>query len=159
MFSGVCDRNAAALSAVRVLALALPALMAGLCEPAAGETDPMDAPMQLVRFGEADTIRGIVGRYLGDPDLWPTVLALNDIESSADLVPGAQLRLPVRQVAAADHALVTSLDAIQKANAEGARIFAPAEIGSALENRNTAVLRRVEGEWRQVVSFAGRATA
>lgn len=122
------------------------------------ETDPMDAPLQVVRFGETDTIRGIVGQYLGDPDLWPTVLALNDISSPADLLPGVELRLPVRQVAVADNALLTSLDAIQRANAEGARIFAPREIGSAIESRDSAILRRETGEWRQVVSYAGRAT-
>ena len=152
-------RKPARPAIVMVVALALPVLAAGRPGPALADTDPMDAPMQVVRFGETDTIRDIVARYLGDPDLWPAVLALNDIASSADLLPGAELRLPVRQVAAADHALVTSLDAIQKANAEGARIFAPVQIGSALDHRDTAVLRRVEGEWRQVVSFAGRATA
>lgn len=134
----------------------------GLATPYAvaveAETDPMDAPLQLVRFGETDTLRGIVGQHLGDPDLWPTVLTLNDIASPADLLPGTELRLPVRQVAAADFALLSSLDAIQKANAEGARIFAPVEIGSAIENRDTAMLRREVGEWRQVVSFADRAT-
>lgn len=118
----------------------------------------MDAPLELVQFGETDTLRGIVGEYLRDPDLWPAVLALNDIASPADLVPGITLRLPVRQVFAADNALLASLQAIQRATAEGARIFAPAEIGSAIENRDTAMLRREEGEWRQVVSFAGVAT-
>lgn len=122
------------------------------------ETDPMDAPLEVVRFGENDTLRGVVGKYLRDPDLWPAVLRINDIASPADLVPGAELRLPVRQVLAADNALLVALDAIQKATAEGARIFAPAEIGTAIENRDTAVIRREEGEWRQVVRFAGVAT-
>ena len=49
------------------------------------------------------------------------------------------------QVAAADEALAFSLAAIQKATAEGARIFAPDEIGSAIENRDTAVERRGVG--------------
>lgn len=122
------------------------------------ETDPMDAPLQVVRFGEDDTLRGIVGHYLKDPDLWPAVLKLNDIASPADLWPGVELRLPVRQVFAADNALLASLRAIQKATVEGARIFAPVEIGSAIENRDTAVQRREDGEWRQVVSYAGVAS-
>ena len=53
--------------------------------------------------------------------------------------------VPVQQVAAADEALAFSLAAIQKATAEGARIFAPVEIGSAIENRDTAVERRDVG--------------
>ena len=62
------------------------------------------------------------------------------------------------QVAAADEALAFSLAAIQKATAEGARIFAPVEIGEAIENRDTAVEQRDLGAWAEVVSYAGLAT-
>jgi hypothetical protein len=65
------------------------------------------------------------------------------------------LQVPVQQVAAADEALAFSLAAIQNATAEGARIFAPVEIGNAIENRDTAVERRETGAWDEVVSFAG----
>lgn len=125
---------------------------------AATEGDPLDAPLEVVTFGADDTIRGVVEKYLRDPDLWPAVLALNGIASAADLRPGVELRLPVKQVFAADEALVVSLDAIQRANAEGARIFAPTEIGEAIRNRDEAVQQREVGEWRQVISFAGIAT-
>ncbi|TDK50575.1 FecR domain-containing protein [Antarcticimicrobium luteum] len=138
--------------------IALCAAGIALSLPAAAETDPIDAPPEMVRFSDGDTIRGIVGEYLRDPDLWPVVLALNNIASPADLVPGINLALPVRQVFAADSALLTSLQAIQRATAEGARIFAPTEIGSAIESRDTAMSHREEGAWRQVVSFAGAAT-
>lgn len=124
-------------------------------EYAVAETDPMDAPLEDVLFGENDTIRGVVGQHLRDPDLWPAILALNEIASPADLRPGMILRLPVKQVFAADKALLQSLAAIQKANAEGARIFAPTEIGEAIRNRDEAMQQREVGEWRQVVSFAG----
>jgi len=123
--------------------------------PVVGEVDPLDAPLEVVRFGEEDTIRGLVGKYLSDPDLWPTVLALNGIASPAELVPGIELLLPVKQVFAADSALVASLEAIQRANAEGARIFAPSEIGLAIESRDAAISQREVGEWRQVVNYAG----
>ncbi len=122
---------------------------------ALAESDPLDAPLQIVEFKQGDTLRGVVGEYLLDPDLWPAVLKLNNIGSSADLVPGTRLGLPVRQVATADAALLSSLQAIQKANAEGARIFAPDEIGQAIQSRDEAVTRRDEGEWREVVNYAG----
>ncbi|WP_263827655.1 FecR domain-containing protein [Ruegeria aquimaris] len=125
---------------------------------AATQTDALDAPMEIVTFGPDDTIRGVVEKYLRDPDLWPTILALNGIASPADLRPGVKLQLPVRQVFAADEALLGSLQAIQKANSEGARIFAPVEIGEAIRNRDEAVQQREVGEWRQVVSFADVAT-
>ena len=127
-------------------------------KPLHAERDPMDAPLQVVRYGEDDTIREFVNRHLRDPDLWPVVLALNSIASPAGLRPGMELRLPVQQVLAADDALSTSLNAIQTATAEGARIFAPDEIGKAIENRDTAIMRRTVGEWRKVVSYAGIAT-
>ncbi|SPJ29134.1 FecR domain-containing protein [Falsiruegeria mediterranea] len=122
---------------------------------ALAESDPLDAPLQIVEFKQGDTLRGVVGEHLRDPDLWPAVLKLNNIGSSADLVPGTQLRLPVRQVATADAALLSSLQAIQKANAEGARIFAPDEIGQAIQSRDEAVTSREVGEWREVVNYAG----
>lgn len=122
------------------------------------EVDPMEAPFEHVRFDEADTLRGLVGKYLHDPDLWPLVLALNNIASPADLRPGTELALPVRQVTVADQALMNSLHDIQAATAEGARIFAPVEIGQALENRDAAILQRERGEWRQAVSSAAEAS-
>jgi hypothetical protein len=118
------------------------------------EIDPLDAPLEVVRYGKDDTIRGFVGKHPGDPDLWPLVLSLNDIASPAELRPGMDLRLPVRQVMAADDALLVSLNAIQTATAEGARVFAPDEIGQALENRDTAIIRRTDGKWRKVARFA-----
>jgi hypothetical protein len=124
----------------------------------AAATAPVEGPLETVVFGQGDTIRDVAGRYLKDPDLWPQILELSGIATPADLRPGARLLIPVEQVAAADGALATSLAAIQKANAEGARIFAPKEIGAAIENRDTAVERRGDGAWAEVVSFAGTAT-
>lgn len=141
------------------LAFCAVALMCCVLMPAslAAQSGDLDAAPEEVVFTENDTIRGIVAQYLRDPDLWPTVLRLNDIASPAALVPGTTLKMPVKQVEAADAALSQSLEAIQAANAEGAQIFAPVEIGSAIENRDAAVAKRGEGEWRQVVSFSGLA--
>lgn len=141
-----------------VLFVALPVLLIGNTSPAAGEADPMDAPYEVVEFSGDETLRDFVARYLRDPDLWPTVLKLNKLASPADLTPGLVMQMPVRQVSLADDALSASLIAIQKATAEGARLFAPAQIGAAIENRETAIDRRAEGAWRDVVDFAGVAT-
>ncbi|WP_297975570.1 FecR domain-containing protein [uncultured Amaricoccus sp.] len=119
---------------------------------------PVEGPLESVVFGPGDTIRGVAERYLRDADLWPQILELSGIASPADLRPGLALKVPVQQVAAADEALAFSLAAIQKATAEGARIFAPVEIGHAIENRDTAVERRGVGAWAEVVTFAGVAT-
>jgi hypothetical protein len=143
---------------VQTVITGVAALIFSLPTPARTEVDPMSSPFEIARFGERDTLRGIVAQYLHDADLWPAVLAINNIASPADLRPGIELRLPVHQVRAADSALTSSLSAIQKANAEGARIFAPVEIGTAIENRDAAMRQRTEGEWRLVVSYASLAT-
>ena len=106
---------------------------------------PVEGPLETVVFEAGDTIRGVAERYLKDADLWPQILELSGVGSPAELRPGTELMVPVQQVAAADEALAFSLVAIQKATAEGARIFAPVEIGSAIENRDTAVERRDVG--------------
>lgn len=149
----VCRAVASHAGAAALLCLPATAL------PAQTADADLNAPMQVARFTGNDTLRGFVGTHLQDPDLWPTVLKINDIASPADLVPGMALRLPVRQVLAADRALRASLHAIQAANAEGARIFAPTEIGAAIDNRETAVLSREDGAWRDAVTFSGIATA
>ena len=100
----------ASVRALLVLAVAPMALAA-----------PVEGPLETVVFQAGDTIRGVAERYLKDPDLWPQILELSGIASPADLRPGAELLVPVQQVAAADEALAVSLAAIQKATAEGAR--------------------------------------
>ncbi|MEL6450684.1 MAG: FecR domain-containing protein [Pseudomonadota bacterium] len=129
-----------------------------LAPPAAAQSSDLDAPLETVVFGAGDTLRGVVGQYLNDPDMWPYVLELNAISSPAAVVPGTELKLPVKQVRAADAALAKSLDAIQKANAEGAQVFAPVEIGEALENREAAVESREVGAWVEVVDLSDLAT-
>ncbi|KPA23075.1 FecR protein [Shimia sp. SK013] len=122
------------------------------------DVDPLNAPYELVPFSGDSTLRDFTAQHLNDPDLWPTILRINDLTSVADLSPGTVLQLPVVQVALADEALAMSLTAIQKATAEGARLFAPLQIGDAISDRDTAVTRRGEGEWRQVVDYAGSST-
>jgi hypothetical protein len=118
---------------------------------------PIEGPLETVVFQPGDTIRGVAERYLKDPDLWPQILELSGVPSTAELRPGTELLVPVQQVAAADDALAVSLAAIQKATAEGARLFAPREIGSAIANRDTAVEHRDAGDWAEVVTYAGTA--
>ncbi|WP_204113592.1 FecR domain-containing protein [Shimia biformata] len=127
--------------------------------PLTAETDPLDTPFEVIEFTGQETLREFVRRHLNDPDLWPTVLRINQLASPADLTPGAMLFMPVTQVALADGALLSSLQAIQSATAQGARLFAPIEIGEAIDSRDIAVQRREVGEWRDVIDYTELATA
>ena len=138
----------------RVVARALVGALAGTVACAA----TVDGPLETVVLQDGDTLRGVAERYLKDPDLWPQILELSGVGSPSDLRPGTRLLVPVVQVAAADESLAVSLVAIQKATAEGARLFAPDEIGSAIDNRDTAVERRGVGAWAEVVTYSGIAT-
>lgn len=139
------------LSAVVVSALL--AFWGGVAMP-----QSLNAPFKQVEVEPGDTLRGIAQTHLNDPDLWPQILHVNGIASVAELRPGLILQLPVEQVAAADGALGTALVAIQDATAQGAQLFAPTEIGSAIENRDEAVERRLDGAWSDVVQFSSTAT-
>lgn len=110
--------------------------------------------LENITFTSADTIRDFVGLHLGDPDLWPYVLELNQIASPADLRPGDVLAMPVKQVRAADNALQKALDSIQSATAEGAQVFAPVQIGNAVANRENALERREDYQWDAVVDLS-----
>lgn len=143
---------------VRWLGLLAACVVEALAPAVSAEVDPLETPYATVAYSGDETLRDFVARHLNDPDLWPTVLKINKLASPADLVPGAALQMPVTQVAAADAALAEALLAIQKATSEGARLFAPKEIGAAIADRETAIGARGEGAWRKVVSFAGSAT-
>ncbi len=139
-------------------ALLAAALLVGTAQGSRAEVDPLEAPYEEITFSGDATLRDFVAQYLNDPDLWPTVLQINALSSPADLQPGTVLQMPVQQVAMADAALSEALVAIQKATSEGARLFAPKEIGAAIEDRDAAMGYRGQGAWRKVVSFAGSAS-
>jgi len=121
---------------------------------AAAQSRNLNAPLEKVAFASDDTLRSFVDRHLGDPDLWPYVLQLNNITSPAEVRGGVILALPVQQVRAADAALKQALDVIQDATAQGAQVFAPGKIGSAIENRENALAEREIGAWRSVVDLS-----
>ncbi len=139
-----------------LFAVAFAAAVAGLGTPSLSQS--LNAPFKQIEVQPGDTLRGIAQTHLNDPDLWPQILDINGIVSVAELRPGLVLLLPVEQVAAADGALSTALVAIQDANAQGAQLFAPTEIGTAIENRDEAVERRLDGAWSDVVQFSSAAT-
>ena len=100
-----------------------------------------------VTIGPQETIRDVAERYLADPDLWPVILRTSGIPSVADVKAGTELKIPVTEVSSANSALSQSLTQIQKANAAGAQIFAPDEIGKAVDLNEQALRARLEAEW------------
>jgi len=127
---------------VIVCGLAASIALAAPCRTAFAESEFL-----IVTIGSDDTIREVAERYLSDPDLWPEILRSSGIESIADLTPGMELRIPVNEITSANQALVESLGQIQKANLAGAQLFAPDEIGRAVDLHEQALEKRLLREW------------
>lgn len=125
-------------------------IVVGLAVVLAGEQrarSEEDSAFLVVTIGSDDTIREVAERYLSDPDLWPEILRSSGVESIADLRPGMELRIPVNEITSANQALVQSLGQIQKANLAGAQLFAPDEIGRAVDLHEQALEKRLLREW------------
>lgn len=136
-------RGASVLGRFIPLALAASVALAG---PARAETDG-GGDFLVVTIGSDETIREVADRYLSDPDLWPEILRSSGIETIADLRPGTELRIPVNEITSANRALIESLGQIQKANLAGAQIFAPDEIGRAVDLHEQALAKRLLRDW------------
>ena len=104
------------------------------------------------------TLRALAQARLGDADLWVEILRFNDLNSVAELTPGLELRLPVGMVSRVDAALAAALARIRAANAEGASLFAAAEIERAIARREEAVLARSRQDWAEAERLATAAT-
>ncbi len=116
-----------------------------------------DAPL-VVRLEEGQSLRDLAEEHLGDPDLWMEILRANGLAVS-DVRPGLELVIPVAEIAAADRALQESLERIQQATHEGARLFAPDEIAQAIWLRDAAVAQRKAGAWGEATRVAADASA
>ena len=110
-----------------------------------------------VRVQPGQSLRDIAQAQLGDPDLWTEVLRANGLASPADVQPGMDLVMPTAEIAAADRALDQALDAIRKANAQGARLFAPDEIARGIARYDDGVARRKAADWAGAAAAAGEA--
>ena len=51
-------------------------------------------PPALLNILEGDTLSGIAGRLLGDPEAWREIANLNNIENPLKLIPGQELIIP-----------------------------------------------------------------
>ncbi|MGF1501931.1 MAG: FecR domain-containing protein [Paracoccaceae bacterium] len=138
--------------------LALVLFFAPLSPAAQTDAGPTEVEAVIeVEVREGDTIRGLSETYLSDPDLWPQILELSGLSSVVEVRPGAVLRIPVGEVQSADAALGQALQAIQGATAEGARLFAPEEIETAIDLHSAALGARSLGAWSRTRSQAGEA--
>ncbi|MCP4385428.1 MAG: hypothetical protein GY798_29115 [Hyphomicrobiales bacterium] len=113
-----------------------------------------DSPYLTVTIGSDETIRQVAEKYLSDPDLWPEILRSSGVESIADLKPGMELRIPVSEITSANAALIAALGQIQRANEAGAQIFAPDEIGRAVDLHEQALETRLQRRWPETRDLA-----
>ena len=107
-----------------------------------------------VPYNPGADLRQIAKTYLGDADLWPSILKASGIERITDLTPGQGLTVPTTEVAAARSALDTSNTRIQDANAVGAQVFAFDEIDKAIRLHDEALNKQKAGDWNKTLELA-----
>lgn len=108
----------------------------------------------VVPYQSGVDLRQISETYLGDADLWPSILQASGIDRITDLLPGQGLTVPTTEVAAARSALNTSRTKIQDANAIGAQVFAFKEITEAITLHDAALGKQKAGEWSETLALA-----
>ena len=128
------------------------AIVAGASHPTAAQEG-----VATVVFDAGQTLRGLAAEHLGDPDLWSEILRFNDLTSAAELTPGQTLRLPVERVARVDAAIRQAATRIGEATAEGARLFAAAEVDQAIADQEAAQVARADYRWDEAERLAAAA--
>lgn len=111
-----------------------------------------------IRVREGQSLRGLAQEHLGDPDMWAEILRANGLRSITDVRPGTELIIPAAEISAANKALGTALEKLQRATEQGARLFAAAEIEEGLRLYEEGVAERKARRWGEAARLAGRAS-
>ncbi len=110
--------------------------------------------MITITVREGQSLREIAETYLQNPNLWTEILRSNDLTSAADVRPGMRLLIPANAVSRANQQMERSLELIEEATMNGARLFAPSIIENAFSVREQAQGARNSGEWQACYGFA-----
>lgn len=116
-----------------------------------------DDGMVTIIVEKNQNVREIAQKYLDNPDLWPDILHANNMMSVHELLPGMQLKIPVKMILKVEETVNRSRDLIQKATQAGARILAADAISSAIFYQNRALDERRAGRWKIALEMALRA--
>ncbi len=108
-----------------------------------------------VRPGQ--TIQDVCTEYLGDPNLWPSVLEYNGLERPEDVVPWMKLSIPATGIASATVAINRAEAGLASANRAGARLFASDLLENARRLLDEARDALAEGEYRAAERSADEA--
>jgi hypothetical protein len=111
----------------------------------------------VVEVREGQSIRDIAEIHLGDANLWQELLRENNLQDITDIRPGLKLSVPAGRILRAKNAMHDSLNGIQQATQEGARVFAPVEISEAIRLYDEALSLRANGQWDDVTDRANQA--
>jgi len=107
-----------------------------------------------VRLTTDTDVRQLAEKYLGNADLWPEILKASGVARITDLVPGQQITIPVAIISVAEETLESSAEGISRANLAGAQIFAPVQISAAIDVRDKALVKKVDGAWEETAALA-----
>jgi hypothetical protein len=92
-------------------------------------------------------IRNLAETYLGNPNLWPTILSYNNITSINDLREGRKLLIPHGEVLEIIKDFIQTEKSISVAIDNGAKIFSQKEIELSLSLFSKALELRSKNNW------------
>ncbi|MBL4644998.1 MAG: FecR domain-containing protein [Rhizobiales bacterium] len=138
------------------LAPAQSTISGSLGEMLSADTTPVSDEYLNIRLEDGDSLRSIAQKYLSNPDLWPIILDINNLQDISQFSAGRDIKLPANQVKASALALDASLDEIQKANEAGAQLFAPLLIKTAIKFRDDAIEESQQGAYGQSISLSSK---
>lgn len=139
------SRRAAALCAS--VALVAASVEGGLAKDA----------LRRVEVQPGQTVRDLARDHLGSPDLWPEILASNELGAASDVQVGMKIVVPGLPIAEARAALAESLASIQEATAQGGSVFASELLGDAAVLRDQALREGQAGRWNEALETAKEA--
>ncbi|HMP71968.1 MAG TPA: FecR domain-containing protein [Kiritimatiellia bacterium] len=115
---------------------------------------------------EGETVVSLAVRYLGDAESGDEILRFNDLTDEADVVPGFVLAIPVGVRASALSALSEAEQAVGRAGAAGADVFATrlyerasSLLESARRNRKDAIYEQATAQADLAKTLAAQAVA
>lgn len=111
-----------------------------------------------VQITPDSNIRRIAEKYLDDPNLWIDILRANGLHSPHQLKPGMTIIIPAGRLSTALKALEKAENKIRSATQAGANLFTPDLISRAIRLKDTAVLKRKEGDLNACISAAVQAS-
>ncbi len=110
-----------------------------------------------IQVQQGQNIRDIAKKYLGDAELWQTILEVNHLPSAASVRVGMRLQIPGEVVIQVNKKLALLNKRIRRATKLQARLFANKEISNAILFQKQILLFKKANRWQEADNLLDQA--